>query len=118
MKVPKIKFSRKSVEWEPRLYMLSYGQTDGPRTDGWTDGHNDDNRRICKYEMRLKITCNTEKPEISCPQKGYIPTSSPDSTVGIATRYGLDGPGIESRWGRDFPHLFGPFLRPTQFPVK
>ena len=26
-----------------------------------------------------------------------------DSSVGIATRYGLDGPGIESRWGRDFP---------------
>jgi hypothetical protein len=25
-----------------------------------------------------------------------------DSVVGIATRYGLDGPGIESRWGRDF----------------
>ena len=22
-----------------------------------------------------------------------------DSTVGIATRYGLDGSGIESRWG-------------------
>jgi hypothetical protein len=28
-----------------------------------------------------------------------------DSVVGIATCYGLDGPGIESRWGRDFPHL-------------
>jgi hypothetical protein len=27
------------------------------------------------------------------------------SVVGIATSYGLDGPGIESRWGRDFPHL-------------
>jgi hypothetical protein len=27
----------------------------------------------------------------------------PDSSVGIATRYGLDGPGIESRWGRDCP---------------
>ena len=27
-----------------------------------------------------------------------------DSSVGIATRYGLDGPGIESRWGRDFLH--------------
>jgi hypothetical protein len=26
-----------------------------------------------------------------------------DSSVGIATHYGLDGPGIESRWGRDFP---------------
>jgi len=25
-----------------------------------------------------------------------------DSSVGIATGYGLDGPGIESRWGRDF----------------
>jgi hypothetical protein len=25
------------------------------------------------------------------------------SSVGIATRYGPDGPGIESRWGRDFP---------------
>ena len=27
-----------------------------------------------------------------------------NSSVGIATRYGLDGPGIESRWRRDFPH--------------
>jgi hypothetical protein len=29
-----------------------------------------------------------------------------DSSVGIATRYGLDGPGIESQLGgrRDFPH--------------
>jgi len=27
------------------------------------------------------------------------------SIVGIATGYGLDGPGIESLWGRDFPHL-------------
>ena len=25
-----------------------------------------------------------------------------NSIFGIATRYGLDGPGIESRWGRDF----------------
>jgi len=29
----------------------------------------------------------------------------PGSVVGIATGYGLDGLGIESRWGRDFPHL-------------
>jgi hypothetical protein len=26
----------------------------------------------------------------------------PGSSVGIATDYGLDGPGIESWWGRDF----------------
>ena len=30
------------------------------------------------------------------------------SSVGIATGYGMDGPGIESRWGRDFPHLSRP----------
>jgi hypothetical protein len=36
----------------------------------------------------------------------------------IATAYGLDGPGIESRWGRDFPHLSRPALRPTQLPVQ
>jgi hypothetical protein len=26
------------------------------------------------------------------------PVSGPGSSVGIATHYGLDGPGIESRW--------------------
>jgi hypothetical protein len=25
-----------------------------------------------------------------------------DSSAGTVTRHGLDGPGIESRWGRDF----------------
>jgi hypothetical protein len=37
-----------------------------------------------------------------------------DSSVGIATRYGLDGPGIESLWGREFPHPSRPALGPTQ----
>ena len=36
------------------------------------------------------------------------------SVVGIATGYGLDGPGIEFRWGRDFPHLSRPALWSTQ----
>jgi hypothetical protein len=40
------------------------------------------------------------------------------SVVGIAISYGLDGPGIESRRGRDFPHLSRPALRPTQPPVQ
>jgi hypothetical protein len=40
------------------------------------------------------------------------------SVVGMATAYGLDGPGIESRWGRDFPHLSRQALRPTQPPVQ
>ena len=43
----------------------------------------------------------------------------PDSSVGIATRYGLDGPGIESRRGRrDLPHPYRLALDPTQPPIK
>ena len=41
-----------------------------------------------------------------------------DSSVGIATRYGIDGPGIESRWKRDFPHSSRPALGPTQPPTQ
>ena len=39
----------------------------------------------------------------------YLSTKrSREGVVGIATRNGLEGPGIESRWGRDFPHLSRP----------
>ena len=41
-----------------------------------------------------------------------------DSSVGIATRNGQDGPGIEFRWVRDFPHLSRPALGPTQPPTQ
>jgi hypothetical protein len=36
------------------------------------------------------------------------------SSVGIANGYGLDGPGIESRWGRDFhTHPDRPWAHPA-----
>ena len=35
------------------------------------------------------------------------------SSVGIATRYGVDGPGIEFRCGRDFLQLSTHALGPT-----
>jgi len=41
-----------------------------------------------------------------------------DSIVGIATGYRLDGPGIESRWRQDFPHLSRPALGPTKSSVQ
>jgi len=37
---------------------------------------------------------------------------------GIAIRYGLDCPGIESGWGQDLPHLSRPALWPTQLPIQ
>jgi hypothetical protein len=42
----------------------------------------------------------------------------PGSSVSVATCYRMDGPGIESRLGRDLPHLSRPVLRPTQSPVQ
>jgi hypothetical protein len=40
--------------------------------------------------------------------------SGPGSIVSIATGYGLDGPGFEFWWGRDFLHLSRLALEPTQ----
>jgi len=42
--------------------------------------------------------------------KFLVIDSGRDNSVGVATRFDLDGPGIESRWGRDFPHLSRPAL--------
>jgi hypothetical protein len=50
--------------------------------------------------------------------RGYQSQCGPGSPVGIATAYGLKGPGIESRCGRDFPHLSRADLSPTQTPVQ
>jgi len=55
-------------------------------------------RSICESWVRLKIT--------------PAPSEIMDR-VGIATRYVLDGPGIESRRGRSFPHPSIPALQPT-----
>ena len=40
-----------------------------------------------------------------------------DGAVGIAAFYGLDGPGMESRWGRDLPHSSIPALGPIRFTI-
>ena len=48
----------------------------------------------------------------------YIQIYGPRSAVVIANGYELDGPGIESRCGRDFLHLSRPALGSTQPPIK
>jgi len=42
-----------------------------------------------------------------------------DSSVGIAARYWLDGPGMESRWGATYaaPVQTGPGAQPASFAV-
>ena len=67
------------------------------------------------------LLCCALNSRFNCPtlqRKTYICVYNMvgrGSVVGIATRY---GPGIESRWGRDFPHLSRPALAPTQPPVQ
>ena len=41
-----------------------------------------------------------------------------DSVAVMATGYGFDGAGIESRRRRDFPHPPRPTLGPTQPPIQ
>jgi hypothetical protein len=49
-----------------------------------------------------------ESPCMSVITEWSSVVCGPGSGVGITTGYGLDCPGIESRWGRDFPHLSRP----------
>ena len=44
----------------------------------------------------------------------YINTVNKNYVLDRATRYCLDGLGIESNWGRDFPHPPRPALISTQ----
>jgi hypothetical protein len=70
-------------------------------------------QRVREMDMR---SLNTWERKIL--KRVYGPVVGRDSSVGIATRYVLDGPGIESRWRRDFPQPSRPTLEPTQPPVQ
>ena len=39
-------------------------------------------------------------------------------SVSIAIRHGMDGTGIEFRWGRDYSHPSRPALGPTEPPTQ
>ena len=59
------------------------------------------------YSKVMSLACSKyNRKRISCVGRDYA--------LGITTRYGLEGPGIESRWERDFPQNSRPVLGPTQ----
>ena len=64
-----------------------------------------------KLILLLSILCSTKCNNLS---QSPLPAAGPNSSVAIATLYRLGGRGIESRFGRDFPRLSVPSLRPTQ----
>ena len=72
----------------------------------------------CSSEwLQLTVRHSLKKLLIFC----YVSNSScvgRHSSVGTATRYGMDGPGIESRWGRNFPHPSKPALGPIQLTIE
>jgi hypothetical protein len=57
------------------------------------------------------FTAKYEKRGLTCADVGRV-------VQWVATGYGPHDPGIESRWGRDFPHLSTPALGTTQPPVQ
>ena len=72
--------------------------------------------------------CAVSCPSLDCSIKRYHKLNaahksiqlctlqvSHDNSVNVATRYGLDGPGIGSRGERGFSHSSRPSLGPTQW---
>jgi len=75
------------------------------------------NHELTKHMITSTIWCHS----LSQAERHTIapsPSLGRDSVVGIATRYWLDGPGIELCWARDFPHPSRPELGSTQPPVQ
>ena len=58
---------------------------------------------VCQIRTSLKFTQLHFNALTSKIYLHYIYWVGRDSSVRLATRYGLEGPGIESRWRRDFP---------------
>ena len=73
---------------------------------------------IVRY-CTLILDTSGEFSVVFSPVIDYVfqPCRGGDSSVGIATCYGLDGPGIESRWGARFsaPVQTGPWGPPSLY---
>jgi hypothetical protein len=75
----------------------------------------------CQTQLGSKGThqrLNVQRPVVTISTSANNVRVGLDGSVNIATGYELEGPGIESRARRDFPHLSKPALGPTQPPVQ
>jgi hypothetical protein len=72
--------------------------------------------------MRPVLRATTTAVYMAAPVRNILDTTSytsgPGSPIGMANDYRLDGPGIESQWGRNFSHTSRTSLGPTQSPVQ
>jgi len=68
------------------------------------------------------MSCDLNSEALQITLKKLVPSSHQtvgrDSAVGIATGYGLVGPGIESRWARDISQPSRPALGSNQPPIR
>jgi len=76
---------------------------------------------ICQCQLDITGSLHNDR-FVSCTSSiqnlPIFPETDRLHSFGIGTGYGMDGPGIESRWERDFPHLSRPALGSTQPPVQ
>jgi len=93
-------------------------------TDGRTD-RQEEASSLCSqfFEKRLKTECITCHGLFFLTLGGWRHISFiwlviSLSVSQVAQSAALDGPGIESRWRRDFPRHSRPVLGPTQIPVN
>jgi hypothetical protein len=71
------------------------------------------------FSFKIKLSslyCKVDA-QIAKLNSYYLQFLGSGSSVGVATDYVVDGPGIEFRWGRDFSHTSRPALGPTQPPI-
>ena len=73
--------------------------------------------------FQTRQCCHLRSGDFPSPPKRFVflnscITVNQNSSVSIPTRYGLNGPGVESRWRRDFVHPPIPALGPTQTPKQ
>jgi hypothetical protein len=79
------------------------------------DRHQEANSRFPQILWTRLKTVHFFKEGLSIPFR-YRYTFQ--KAFGIATYYGLDGPAIQFRWGRDFPCHCRPASRPKRPPIQ